>query len=283
MLVDDRLKKYLSFDQLPEQRLLEAIQYSLFAGGKRIRPVLMLAVSEVLGGEAELILPAACAVEMVHTYSLIHDDLPAMDNDDYRRGKLTCHKKYDEATAILAGDTLQCTAYEVLARGSEKAGVDPIVIIKLIKELGRASGLLGMAGGQMLDINSDKKISYENLKLLHSLKTGALLKYSIFAPLCVFSPEKKKRTALLNYADAVGLAFQIKDDILDVEGTKENLGKTPGKDKAQTKATYVSILGLKKAKECLLAETQKAYNSVKLFGKANVLLDLAKFLLERNK
>lgn len=280
--VEASLKRYFSFSETPATRLLEAIKYSLLDSGKRIRPVLSLAVTEVLGGYLNQVMPVACAIEMIHTYSLMHDDLPAMDDDDLRRGKPTSHKKYDEATAILAGDTLQAYAYEILARESDLAGVDPRIILKWVKELSRASGLDGMAGGQMLDLQSEnKKITQSELQKLHSLKTGALLRFAVTAPMYLVEVDKKTRNALDLYANSVGLAFQIKDDILDVEGTTEQLGKTAGKDDVQSKSTYVSLLGMAKAKEYLETETKKAYTAVKIFGKDNILLGLAQYLIER--
>lgn len=280
-LIEQTLKNYLEFTGEVSQRLSEAMRYAALNGGKRIRPVLMLAVMETLNGYVSQILPAACALEMVHSYSLAHDDLPCMDNDDLRRGRPSCHKQFDEATALLAGDTLQAYAYEILARESDKNGVEPRAILKLIKELGRASGIYGMAGGQMVDL-SGVQLDLQGLAKMHENKTGALLKYAVTAPLYVAETTKPVRTALHKYAGAIGLAFQIKDDILDVEGTSKSLGKTPGKDAEQNKNTYVTLLGLEQAKELLRQETSKAYEAAEIFGSENRLMGLAKYLLERD-
>jgi geranylgeranyl pyrophosphate synthase len=280
--IEVALLQYLSLPT-PAVRLREAMQYAVMNGGKRIRPVLMLAVAEVLSAPRDKVLPVACALEMIHSYSLVHDDLPAMDNDDLRRGKPTTHKKFDEATAILAGDTLQCFAYNVLVRGCRGAGVGAEKILDVVLALEAAAGLSGMAGGQMLDLqNEGKKISLTELKNMHALKTGALLQFAVQAPLILFEPGLERSQGLTEYARAVGLAFQIKDDILDVEGSTTSLGKTAGKDSVQEKSTYVSLLGLSGAKEALAKETAAAYSAVASFDRSGILTGLAKFLLERN-
>lgn len=281
-LVEQELLRYLSI-KAPAERLREAMQYAVMNGGKRIRPVLLLAVADVLQGERAQALPAACALEMIHSYSLVHDDLPAMDDDDLRRGKPTTHKQFDEATAILAGDTLQCYAYKVLIQGCRQAGVPAEKIVALLEALEAASGLQGMAGGQMLDLqNEQKKISLPELQQMHALKTGALLQLAVQAPLILFQPQPAIAEGLLTYARSVGLAFQIKDDILDVEGSALALGKTPGKDIAQSKSTYVTLVGLAEAKKILAQETAKAYAAVASFDRDKLLTGLAQFLLERN-
>lgn len=281
-LVEQELLRYLSI-KAPAERLREAMQYAVMNGGKRIRPVLLLAVADVLQGERAQALPAACALEMIHSYSLVHDDLPAMDDDDLRRGKPTTHRQFDEATAILAGDTLQCYAYKVLIQGCRQAGVTAEKIVALLEALEAASGLQGMAGGQMLDLqNENKKISLSELQQMHALKTGALLQLAVQAPLILFPPPPAIAEGLLTYARSVGLAFQIKDDILDVEGSALALGKTPGKDMAQSKSTYVTLVGLAEAKKILAQETAKAYAAVASFDRDNLLTGLAQFLLERN-
>ncbi|MDR1998144.1 MAG: polyprenyl synthetase family protein [Candidatus Margulisbacteria bacterium] len=279
-LVEEALRGYLDFAAGAPERLAAAMRYACLNGGKRIRPVLMLSVMEILNGYVSQILPAACALELVHSYSLAHDDLPCMDDADLRRGRPACHKQFDEAAALLAGDTLQAYAYEVLIRGCDKAGVEPRRILKLSKELSRASGIYGMAGGQMTDL-SGAALALPDLQKMHERKTGALLKYAVLAPLYVAETAKPQRQALNQYAEAVGLAFQIKDDILDVEGTAESLGKTPGKDLDQQKNTYVTLLGLDKARELLRQEMSKAYEAAEFFGARNRLLDIARYLLER--
>jgi farnesyl diphosphate synthase len=205
-----------------------------------------------------------------------------MDDDDLRRGKPTCHKKFDEATAILAGDTLQAYAYEVLVKGSLKTKIPMEKILELVEDLGNASGFNGMAGGQMIDLQSEKaKTSLKELIRLHQLKTGCLLKFSIAAPAVVYGVDRRTKNILEQYADIIGLAFQIKDDILDVEGTAEELGKTPGKDSLEEKATFVKLLGLEKAKKYLIEEINKALAVAIYFGEGNILMDFAEYLLER--
>ncbi len=281
-LVEAELLHYLAKTG-PALRLGEAMRYAVLNGGKRIRPILMLAVAEVLGVERKQVLPIACALEMIHSYSLVHDDLPAMDNDDLRRGKPTTHKQYDEATAILAGDTLQCYAFNVIAQGCREAGVPAERVLMAIEALSTASGQLGMAGGQMLDLqNEGKQISLAELTQMHSLKTGALLEYAVAAPLFIAQPKAVIVDGLMAYAAAVGLAFQIKDDILDVEASTRELGKTAGKDKNQHKATFISLLGLAEAKKALAVETQKAYSAVQEIDTTGKLKQLAQYLLERN-
>jgi farnesyl diphosphate synthase len=274
-ILERALNNYLTFPPEAPRQLAEAMHYAVLNGGKRIRPALMLTVAELLQVAEAEILPAACALEMVHSYSLAHDDLPCMDNDDLRRGRPSCHRKFGEALALLAGDTLQSLACEIIARDCP-----PQSALELIKNLGAASGLCGMAGGQALDLSGAVKTLPE-LQKMHAWKTGALLKYAITAPLGLAQTDAATRQALQDYAAAVGLAFQIKDDILDAVGTAETLGKTPGKDAAGHKVTYVTLLGLEKAAELLAEETNKAYVSAKIFGSENLLLAMARYLLER--
>ncbi|GBR76913.1 geranylgeranyl pyrophosphate synthase [Candidatus Termititenax persephonae] len=274
-LIEKALAYYLAFTPDVPPGLVAAMHYAVLNGGKRIRPILLLAAAELLGVDEGQIMPAACAVEMVHAYSLAHDDLPCMDDDDLRRGRPSCHKKFGEATALLAGDTLQAYAYEIVARDCP-----PAQALTLIAQLGRASGVYGMAGGQAWDLAGTARTLPE-LQEMHALKTGALLEYAVTAPLCLAQADAAVRRALHVYAAAIGLAFQIKDDILDAEGTAEILGKTPGKDVRGHKATYVTLLGMAKAKELLAAETTKAYQSARIFGTGNILLVLARHLLER--
>jgi geranylgeranyl pyrophosphate synthase len=274
-VIEKALNAYLTFQPEVPQELAAAMRYAVLNGGKRIRPTLMLAAAELLRVAEPEILPAACALEIVHSYSLAHDDLPCMDADDWRRGQPSCHKKFGEAVALLAGDTLQALACEIIARDCP-----PESALELIKNLGAASGIYGMAGGQALDLSGAARTLPE-LQKMHAWKTGALLKYAVTAPLCLTQADTATRRALLDYADAIGLAFQIKDDILDAVGAAETLGKTPGKDAGKNKATYVTLLGLEKAGELLAAETSKACAAVKIFGRENLLLALAQYLLER--
>lgn len=280
-LVENYLKEVF-FNNQQKTKLVEAMAYSLFAGGKRIRPVLMIATAEVLGLTPAVVLPAAAALEMIHTYSLIHDDLPAMDNDDLRRGKPTSHKVFGEALAILAGDTLQTYAYEILINGLLKTQLASAKILKIVEMLSVAAGACGMAGGQALDIVGNKdKTSLVELQNIHKLKTGALLTFCTAVPVIIAEPADKIKSALAGYIEALGQAFQIKDDILDVNSSAQQLGKTPGKDNSSGKATYVNLLGLARAEEYLLKETEKAYNFASLLGRDNILQLMVKYLLER--
>ena len=232
-----------------QPRLAEAMVYSLAAGGKRLRPVLMGAAYEMFGGRARDILPAACALELVHTYSLVHDDLPAMDDDDLRRGKPTCHRAFDEATAILAGDALQTLAFQVLAEDPAMTAA-PAQRLAMVRELALASGSQGMAGGQAIDMAATGgALSLPELQQMHSLKTGALIRAAVrLGALSRPGLDPALFQALDDYAAAIGLAFQIRDDILDVESSTEQLGKRQGADQALAKSTYVALLGLDGAK-----------------------------------
>lgn len=240
---------------LPEQPLeqgglvTEAARYSLLGGGKRIRPVLLLAVCEMLGVSRSTAMPFACALEMIHTYSLIHDDLPCMDNDDFRRGNPTCHKVYGEALAVLAGDALLNRAYEVMlnaVKNGQKGSVDAALSIAA------AAGNQGMIGGQALDLAAEgKMIPLNELQVLHQMKTGALLKAPVMAAVSLAGTENQIADALEKYASAIGLAFQIQDDILDATSDSQTMGKTVGKDERDQKATYVSLLGLDTARRQL--------------------------------
>jgi len=247
--VDDAINVWLPTSAEIPAKLHEAMRYSVFAGGKRIRPILCLTVAEGLGGKAEGILKAACALEILHTYSLIHDDLPALDNDDLRRGRPTSHKMFGEDTAILAGDALLTLAFEWMADIS-KLGISPDAALEAIQIFARATGHAGMVGGQVLDmIHENQKIDLEVLQQIHRLKTGALLRASIEIGAVLGNARAKERCELTRFGEKLGLLFQIVDDILDVEGDVNTLGKTPGSDQRKGKATYPSILGLAMAKE----------------------------------
>jgi len=284
-LIEDNLTKYLDVDTDTALRLKEAMNYAVFNGGKRIRPVMAIASAELLDVDIDKIMPAACAVELIHAYSLVHDDLPAMDNDDYRRGKKTAHKEYDEATAILAGDTLQAYAFQLIAEKMLLSGVTADKILKVVHELAVACGLRGMAGGQMLDLQATgKTIELKELIRMHNMKTGALLKFALMLPTFVKDIESVKISALNKYAESIGLAFQIKDDILDTEADFKELGKSVGKDKEQSKATYVELMGIEKAKIMLKEELEKSIEAVTEFGeKGELLKSLALYITERKK
>lgn len=234
----------------------QAMRYSLFAGGKRLRPLLALLTGDVLGAPRELSLPYACALELVHTYSLVHDDLPSMDNDDFRRGRPTCHKVYGEAVAMLAGDALLTLAFEVLGRRYEDLPAPRLA--RALKELTVGLGIDGMVGGQSRDLAATgKQVGYDALRQIHAGKTGALIRVSLTGVGHLAGASPAALADLARYGERLGLLFQIRDDILDVEGSQAQLGKTPGKDAAQGKSTYPNVLGLDGAK-ALLRETLDA-------------------------
>ncbi|MDJ0737075.1 MAG: polyprenyl synthetase family protein [Nostocaceae cyanobacterium] len=268
--------------QYPD-KIYEAMRYSLLAGGKRLRPILCLATCEMIGGTIDMAMPTACAMEMIHTMSLIHDDLPAMDNDDYRRGKLTNHKVYGEDVAILAGDGLLAYAFEHIATKTEN--VPPERILKVISHLGRAVGAAGLVGGQVVDLESEGKsdVSLETLTYIHNHKTGALLEACVVCGgiLAGASPEEIQR--LSRYAKNIGLAFQIIDDILDVTATQEQLGKTAGKDLQAQKVTYPSLWGIEESRKQAQRLIEAACAELAPFkDKAQPLIALAYFITSRN-
>jgi len=287
--INKALDGYIIEKDTPEKTIYSAMRYSLTAGGKRLRPVLGLAVCELLDGDVEEVIPFACAVEMIHTYSLIHDDLPAMDNDDYRRGKLTNHKVFGEAMAILAGDALLNSAFEIMLEASAReaeGGVSPKVLTNRIKAMGiiaKASGTSGMIGGQVVDMESEgREISLDLLEYMHRCKTGALIKAPVMsaAVLCNAAPDDLRCLGL--YAEKIGLAFQIKDDILDVEGSFKDMGKSVGKDAVSGKSTFVTMFGIDESKRILRETTEMAVDSLSKFGqKAEFLIELAKYLAAR--
>jgi len=265
-IINQALESYLPELAFP-QKLQDAMRYSVFAGGKRIRPIMTLAATELCGGDESRALPVACAIELVHTYSLIHDDLPAMDDDDMRRGRLTNHKVYGEAIAILAGDTLMTYAYHLISREYRNMDLSPAIVLRLIEELGDATGISGMAGGQVIDLESEgKDISSDELKKLHELKTGALIKASLRCGAIIAGADELSLQRITNYAHHLGIVFQIIDDILDVTGTTEALGKPAGSDEKNNKTTYVSLYGLEKAKLMAEEETKVAYDEIRHFG-----------------
>jgi geranylgeranyl diphosphate synthase, type II len=259
-----------------------AMHYSIFAGGKRMRPALCLAAAMACGEEDALAMPLACAVECVHTYSLIHDDLPAMDDDDYRRGKLTNHKVFGEGIAILAGDALLTQAFEIAARC---AAWPRYSHQDIILELARAAGSLQLIAGQVADLEAEgRKISENQLKYIHERKTSALLRCSVRLGGMSANCSAVQLQALTDFGYYVGLAFQIVDDILDVTQTSEQLGKTAGKDNAAQKATYPAIVGLEKSRQIAARLTDRAFRALKVFnGKAVALEALAEYLLKRDR
>ena len=282
-IVNIFLEECIKEKDLMEKSIYNAMRYSLLAGGKRLRPVLSLAVCDMLGGDLKEVLPYACAVEMIHTYSLIHDDLPSMDNDDYRRGKLTNHKVFGEALAILAGDGLLNMAFELMLENTSSNCNNIENKVKAMGYIAKSSGVRGMIGGQVVDIESENnEVSVETLEYMHRLKTGALIKASVISAAIICNASNEDIQNLENYAEGIGLAFQIKDDILDVEGNIDKLGKNVGSDASNKKTTYVSIYGLEKSKQMLTEITESAIKSLDSFGgKAAFLKELAEYLVIR--
>ena len=279
-LVDRALDLSLPINR-PE-KIYEAMRYSLLAGGKRLRPILCLATCELTGGTIEMAMPTACALEMIHTMSLIHDDLPAMDNDDYRRGKLTNHKVYGEDIAILAGDGLLAYAFEYVA--SQTKNVPPQQVLKVVALLSRALGAAGLVGGQVIDLESEGKsdVSLETLNFIHTHKTGALLEASVISGAILTGASDEEVHRLSKYAENIGLAFQIVDDILDITSTQEELGKTAGKDLRSQKATFPSIWGLEESKAQAKQLVEAAIAELEPFGdKAEPMVAIAKFITTR--
>lgn len=282
--VDHHLDRWLPQPSGPEAHLQEAMRYSVIGGGgKRVRPVLVYAAGKALNIEEDQLDACACAVEIIHAYSLIHDDLPAMDDDDLRRGRPTCHKKYDEATAILAGDALQAFAFEILAADSALQ-TSPSNRIEMIKLLAKASGSVGMAGGQAIDLDAvGKALKLEELENMHLLKTGALIRASVLlGAMCSPNVQASKLEALDTYARYVGLAFQIHDDVLDVTADTETLGKPQGSDAQQNKPTYPSLLGLEGAQQRALELHKRAIQALEVFDEsADILRKLSAYIIER--
>lgn len=263
------------------EKVRAAMQYSLLNGGKRVRPVLVYMANQLLQGDLSNADAAASAIECIHSYSLVHDDLPAMDDDDLRRGKPTCHIQFDEATAILAGDGLQALAFDLLSRPTTIA---PAIQLQMIQSLARNSSHQGMVGGQSIDLsNEGKRIPVETLELMHRHKTGALINCSIeMGALSSEQASIEDLTRLAHYSDAIGLAFQVKDDILDIEADTETLGKPQGSDLALEKSTYPSLLGLAGAKQKLAQLNQQAQDNLASFGdRAEPLRWLANYIVER--
>ncbi|MCA2694511.1 MULTISPECIES: geranylgeranyl diphosphate synthase CrtE [unclassified Microcystis] len=263
-------------------KIYEAMRYSLLAGGKRLRPILCLATCELMGGSLEMALPTACALEMIHTMSLIHDDLPAMDNDDYRRGKLTNHKVFGEDIAILAGDGLLAYAFEYVA--TQTRNVPPLQILEVIARLGRTVGAAGLVGGQVLDLESEGKpdISAETLSFIHTQKTGALLETSVVSGAVLAGAKGEDIAKLARYAQNIGLAFQIIDDVLDITATKEELGKTAGKDLQAQKATYPSLWGIEGSRQQAQQLIDSAINELSGYDEAaEPLRAIAEYIVNR--
>jgi geranylgeranyl diphosphate synthase type II len=269
----------------PPDRLLEAMTYSLMAGGKRFRSVLCVAAAEAFGGKLADVLPAACALEMVHTYSLIHDDLPAMDDDAMRRGQPTCHKAFDEATAILAGDALLTLAFQTLSSVEYSNAQQAVKWLNVIQLISQAAGYCGMIQGQMQDMGSEgSRLTLNELKSMHRLKTGALIEASMRCGAELVGVNSSQIKQLESYARHIGLAFQVTDDILNVEGDPAVMGKAAGTDKLRHKSTYPSLLGLEKSKAFAENLTANALQALESFDqKADPLRAIATYIVDRKK
>jgi geranylgeranyl diphosphate synthase type II len=281
-IVDEALERCFPKSMESQSTLHKAVRYSLFAGGKRIRPILSIAAFETVGAKGEGILPFACGLEMIHTYSLIHDDLPAIDNDDYRRGRLTCHKVFGEAIAVLAGDGLLTEAFQLMTHPASLSGSDGL-ILELVNEVARAAGLGGMVIGQVVDIESEgKEIDLPTLEYLHTHKTGKMILAAIRVGAKLGGAKGDTLQALTAYGERIGLAFQIADDILNVEGNPDVLGKNTGTDATRRKATYPGVLGLQESK-CRGAElVEGAVEALSRFGpEADPLRGIARFIVAR--
>ncbi len=282
-IVNKALEGFVPEKQVPQAKIYEAMRYSLLAGGKRIRPVILLAVCEMLQGELNEAIPFACSVEMIHTYSLIHDDLPVMDDDDYRRGRLTNHKVYGEAIAVLAGDALLNKAHEILLDTVANAKDNMQGKARAAFVISNAAGTEGMIGGQVVDLESEgKQISEELLLYMHRNKTGALLKAPAMAAAELCDATNEEKQCICTFAEKLGIAFQIRDDILDVEGSLDSMGKQAGSDEKKGKSTYVSFYGLEEAKKRLIEVSKQASDALKCFGgRAQLLSSLVERLAIR--
>ena len=281
-LVEEGLLRELKKVPAYDETLEKAMEYSLMAGGKRLRPVLLMAAADAVGKDGAAFLTTGCAIEMIHTYSLIHDDLPAMDNDDYRRGKPTNHKVFGDGIAVLAGDALLTLAFEVILR---QEGAAPETLVTVVSEMSRAAGPYGMVGGQVLDLEGEgRRLDLAALRKIHMGKTGALFCAAIRSGAILAGAKEEELAALTLYAERFGLAFQITDDILDVTGDEAAIGKPVGSDVRNEKATYVTLTSLEEAKKLAGDAVDEAVAALDIFGeRAAFLRDLALFLLGRKK
>jgi geranylgeranyl diphosphate synthase type II len=279
-IVNKHLESLMNVENAPKS-IVEAMKYSLLGGGKRIRPVLGISFCEALGGRIEDVLTFSCAIELIHTYSLIHDDLPAMDNDDFRRGRPTSHKVFGEAMAILAGDSLLNYAFEIMLNEVVKNNCQPR-FVHAAKVISNASGITGMIGGQVMDIqNEDRKVNIDELIVMHSMKTGALIEASCLIG-CIIAGREDKIEDVKEYSRKLGIAFQIVDDILDCIGNSEKLGKMVGSDAANHKSTFVTILGLEKSKKFAKEYSEKAKSIAHTIDSTGFIPALTDYLLNRD-
>jgi geranylgeranyl diphosphate synthase type II len=282
--VDKALREYLPPDHTYPTIIFQAVRYSLFAGGKRIRPILCMAAAEALGGNPDEVLPVACALEMIHTYSLIHDDLPAMDNDDYRRGILTNHKIFGENIAILAGDALLTEAFRLLSHPEQLKDVDTAKRLDLIHDISEAAGFFGMIGGQVMDVQSEgKEFDMATLHYIHSRKTGAMIVTSLRSGALLAGGNTSEMDALIRYGTQIGLAFQVADDILNVEGEEKRIGKSTGTDKKRGKATFPALVGVEDSRKKGQELLTDALAAIAAFDeKAEPLRLIARHIVERD-
>jgi geranylgeranyl diphosphate synthase type II len=282
-LVDGALARFLPTEENYPQAIFEAMRYSVFAGGKRVRPILAIAAAETVGGTAEGVLPLACALECIHTYSLIHDDLPALDNDDYRRGRLTNHKVFGEANAILAGDALLTFAFELMADARHWKQFVPVRVVQVMQEVAYAIGAFGLIGGQVVDLQMEgQDVDLPTLQYIHAHKTGALMRASVRSGAILGGGSPAEVEALTEYGTHIGLAFQIMDDILDVRGDEQLMGKTLRKDDERRKATYPRLMGLSEAEARAQAAVTAGIAVLERFGERGAMLrKLAHFIIAR--
>ena len=282
-LVDAALDGFLPREDTPPPSVHRAMRYSVLAGGKRLRPILVIAGAELVGAQPSRVIPTACALEMIHTYSLIHDDLPAMDDDDYRRGRLTNHKMFGDAIAILAGDALLTLAFQLVAQNAAVTGVDAKVVCDVVAEIAVAAGTLGMVGGQVVDIESEgKTLTPEALEYIHIHKTAALLRASLSVGARLGGADVAALAAVGDAGQSLGLAFQIIDDILDVEGSLATLGKTAGSDERKQKVTYPALHGIEASRREARRLIERTKSRLAVFGARSApVCALADFVVER--
>lgn len=279
-LIDRALDRFLPKENIKPTTIHKAMRYSLFAGGKRLRPILCLAAAETCGGRIDKAMPLACAMECIHTYSLVHDDLPSMDNDDFRRGRPTCHRVFGDGIAVLTGDALLTVAFQIVSRAKPAPRYDMSI---LLDEVAVAAGSQKLIAGQVADLEAEgKKTNRAKLRYIHENKTAAMLTASVRLGTMSANANPKQLNAITKFGRALGLAFQIIDDILDVTQTSEKLGKSAGKDIAAKKATYPAVIGLEKSRAEARRLTRKAHDALSIFGRrAEALHGLANYLLER--
>lgn len=282
-VVDEALDRYLPRESEVSPEIFESVRYSVFAGGKRIRPILCMAAAEALGRDGEQVLPIACALEMIHTYSLIHDDLPAMDDDDFRRGMPTNHKVFGEDIAILAGDALLTEAFHLMSGGEVLKYIPSERLLNVINEISKAAGFFGMIGGQVVDLKSEgRDVTMETLHRIHTLKTEALITVSVRSGAIIAGADDDALRNLSEYGGKIGLAFQIADDILDIEGDQEILGKDTGSDREKKKVTFPALIGLEPSREKARSLIEEGLSSLVSFDeRAEPLRMIARFIVER--